>query len=54
MPLARRIEPTEVELNPEGDALFPEFDRSAWRETFRERHNGDSSFSFATLERVGF
>ncbi len=27
---------TEVELAPEGDAYFPEFDRAQWQETARE------------------
>ncbi|MBB5190520.1 dihydrofolate reductase [Silvimonas terrae] len=27
---------TEVELAPEGDAYFPEFDRTEWQETARE------------------
>lgn len=51
LPLAHRLELTEVELDPEGDALFPDFDRDAWRETFRERHHGVPTFSFVTLER---
>jgi dihydrofolate reductase len=56
LPLADRLELTEVEADLEGDAWFPRFDRSAWRETARERHRADDRhaypFSFVTLERV--
>ncbi|MEO5337264.1 MAG: dihydrofolate reductase [Magnetospirillum sp. WYHS-4] len=36
LPLARRLELTEVAAAPEGDAFFPVFDRSEWREEARE------------------
>jgi dihydrofolate reductase len=56
LPRADRLELTEVEADPEGDAWFPAFDRSAWRETARERHPADARhaypFSFVTLERI--
>jgi dihydrofolate reductase len=36
MPLADRLDITEVNLTPEGDALFPEIDPAIWREISRE------------------
>ena len=54
LPLADRIELTEVHASPAGDALFPEFDRSDWTETFREPHAGQGrtpEFDFVTLLR---
>ena len=54
LPLADRIELTEVHSEPEGDTRFPSFDRSEWTETFRENHppNGRvPGFDFVTLLR---
>ena len=54
LPLADRIELTEVHASPAGDALFPEFDRSDWTETFREHHSAQGKtpgFDFVTLLR---
>jgi dihydrofolate reductase len=54
LPLADRIEWTEVHARPEGDTYFPDFDRSEWTETFRESHPADSqspAFDFVTLLR---
>ena len=54
LPLADRIEWTEVHAAPEGDTRFPDFDRSEWTETFREAHPADSqspAFDFVTLLR---
>ena len=54
LPLADRIEWTEVHARPEGDTYFPDFDRSEWTETFRESHPEDSqspAFDFVTLLR---
>jgi len=36
LPLASRLYMTEIERDFEGDAFFPEFDRSQWREAARE------------------
>ena len=50
-----RLYITEVHATPEGDTHFPDFDRSAWREVSRERHEAgekdSASYSFVTLER---
>ena len=53
LPLAERIELTEVHLSPEGDATVPPFGPQ-WRETAREDHPADGdrpAHSFVTLER---
>ncbi len=54
LPSATRLEITEVDAAPEGDTVFPAFDRSRWRETGREAHAADGdapAFCFVTLER---
>lgn len=54
LPIATRIELTEVHAAPAGDALFPPLGPGDWIETARERHAGEGSepdFSFVTLER---
>lgn len=48
---ATRIYLTEVHAAFDGDASMPPFDRAIWRETSRENHAGDPSYSFVTLER---
>jgi dihydrofolate reductase len=52
LPLASRIELTEVHKNFEGDARF-QFDRSGWHETVREDHvTADGlRYSYVTLTR---
>ncbi len=46
---------TEVEASPEGDTFFPEFEKSNWKETFREFHPADEkhayAFSFVDYEK---
>jgi dihydrofolate reductase len=41
---------TEVHQAPAGDTFYPEWDRSQWRETARERREG---FDIVRWERVG-
>ena len=57
LPLAHRLELTEVDVEIPGDAYFPEFDRSAWREVDRESRflegPGGLHFDFATYDRRG-
>jgi dihydrofolate reductase len=48
MPLADNQVLTEVHCSPEGDAVYPPFDRSEWDETEREAHDG---YDFVWLER---
>lgn len=39
LPLADTLYATEIQQNIEGDAHFPEFDRSVWQEVAREKHS---------------
>ena len=52
LPLARRLYMTEIERDFDGDAFFPAFDRSHWREVSRERHasGGSEGFDYAFVE----
>jgi dihydrofolate reductase len=52
LPRARRLYMTEIERDFDGDAFFPEVDRSRWREVSRERHasGGTESFDYAFVE----
>lgn len=47
MPLAQRLEITEVELSPEADAWFPEIIASEWQESRRENGRSDDGTGFA-------
>lgn len=55
LPGADRLHLTLVHALPEGDALFPAYDRSAFREIRREPHpcgpDDDHAFTFLDLER---
>ena len=55
LPKARRLYLSEVEADVEGDAFFPPFDESVWREVRREPHpageGDDHPFVFRVLER---
>ena len=54
LPVATRIELTEVDAAPEGDTFLPAFDPTRWREVARETHAADGDrpgFAFVTLER---
>ncbi len=55
LPRARRLYITEVEAEPDGDALFPAFDEAAFEESLAERHaesdSDDHAFTFRVLER---
>jgi dihydrofolate reductase len=52
LPLAQRVELTEVMTAPEGDAFMPPFDRTEWQETKREGpyEAGALRYAFVTLE----
>ncbi|KNZ31578.1 MAG: hypothetical protein AD742_16450 [Methylibium sp. NZG] len=54
LPHADRLLLTEIDADFEGDAFFPVFDRSQFREVERERRVGPDAlpYSFVTLERV--
>ncbi len=53
LPLATRIELTEVHVEAQGDAHLPPFDRAVWRETAREEHVTAEGvrYSYVTLVR---
>jgi dihydrofolate reductase len=55
LPSAQRLHLTEVHTLPEGDAKFPAYDRSAFREARRSRHakgpDDEHPFTFVDLER---
>ena len=54
LPLADRIEITEIAADPEGDTVLEAFDREQWHEETREEHpaeNGQPAFAFVTLLR---
>jgi dihydrofolate reductase len=54
LPLADRIELTEVDLAPPGDTHFPPHDRAEWNESFRGHHGAAGAipaFDFVTLLR---
>ncbi len=55
LPRAKRLYLTEVEAEPEGDAVFPAFDEGAWVEVSSEPHpageKDDHDFVFRVLER---
>ncbi len=47
LPQTTRLYLTLVEAELEGDAYFPEFEWSAWQETFRQHHPADERHNFA-------
>ncbi len=54
LPLADRIELTEVDAEPEGDTRLEPFDTKVWQEASREKHaanDGTPGFAFVTLLR---
>lgn len=55
LPRAKRLYITEVDAAPEGDAVFPDFDASAFVETASEPHQAgdkdDHAFVFRVLDR---
>ncbi|OSZ67004.1 diacylglycerol kinase [Sphingomonas sp. IBVSS1] len=54
LPIATRIELTEVDAEPVGDTILPPFDASRWREVARVAHPAEGErpgFAFVTLER---
>ncbi|NIX76457.1 dihydrofolate reductase [Microvirga terricola] len=55
LPQVQKIYLTEVHTAPEGDAVFPDYDRSRFRETARVDHpkgpDNEHSFTFIDLER---
>ncbi|QNM98159.1 type 3 dihydrofolate reductase [Chitinimonas koreensis] len=53
LPRADRLYLTEIDAEFQGDAFFPDWPRTAFREIRRERHETDTfSYSFAVYERL--
>ena len=54
LPIAARLYMTEIDCDFEGDTLFPDFDRSGWREVSREwvAPGGGRGFAYAFVEYV--
>jgi dihydrofolate reductase len=56
LPKAKRLYLTEVQAEVDGDARFPAFDESRWREVRREDHpageGDDHAFVFRVLDRA--
>lgn len=52
LPLADRIELTEVKAAPEGDTVL-ELLGPEWEEDAREDHEGEPAYAFVTLKRRG-
>lgn len=54
MPRAHRIELTEIHRAFAGDAYFPAFDKTQWRETAREDRSSEDGlgYSFVTLQKA--
>lgn len=55
LPVATRIYLTELQRTYEGDAAFPEFDKTDWREVSRQHHPADdrheTAFDFVVYEK---
>ncbi|MDP2133557.1 MAG: dihydrofolate reductase [Sulfuritalea sp.] len=46
LPLADRLQLTEIDASFDGDTYFPAVDPGQWREAARETHRGDEGFGF--------
>ena len=54
LPLVQDIVLTEIDADYDADAFFPAWDRSAFEETSRERHQTDAglAYAFVTYQRT--
>ena len=55
LPFAQRLYITEVDIDVEGDATFPDFELSEWREVQRvagQPAEGQPSYDFVVYERI--
>lgn len=56
MPVADRLEITEVHARPEGDTIFPAIDRGLWQQVARIAHpagpDDHAAFSYVTYRRI--
>ena len=53
LPLADRLQLTEIDAEYEGDTWFPAVDKSMWRETAREAHCDEAGpgYAFVTYQK---
>jgi dihydrofolate reductase len=54
LPLADRLYLTEIQAEVEGDAWFPDYDRTHWREISRDKRDDDASgleYHFVVYDR---
>ena len=56
MPLAGRLELTQIHMTPQGDSFFPPIDAALWREVAREAHpagpGDDAAYDFVSYLKV--
>lgn len=54
LPLANRLDVTEIDADVEGDVVFPAYDRAEWREISREAgaDAADLRYDFVVYERA--
>jgi dihydrofolate reductase len=54
LPLADRLQLTEIDAIYEGDTWFPAIDPARWRETARETHGDEAGpgYAFVTYQRI--
>lgn len=53
LPLAQRLYLTELAIEVDGDAWFPEFDAAQWQRVSHDPHQGaDFAYAFSVYERV--
>jgi len=54
LPLATRLEITEVDADIPGDAFFPALDAAAWREAARETHRSSNGLGFSFVSYLPY
>ena len=55
IPIAKKIYKTEVNLYPDGDTFFPEYNTDEWREVARSdftAQNNSFTYSYLQLNRI--
>lgn len=56
LPMTERLYLTLIDAKLDGDAFFPDYNISEWKESFREQHNADSknaySYTFVILDKI--
>jgi len=56
MPLAGRLEITQIHMTPEGESRFPAIDPAVWREAARQAHpagpDDDAAYDFVSYLKV--